>query len=98
MKFLNKEGEEITLNKSSILPGYELILEKDIVIDSPTNNPFFKKINIVQLSKKIKGFRDDSDLKNLLAPCVIDTEIKLCLDSNEYAIFEPVPALVKEKN
>lgn len=96
MRFLNKVGEEITLNKSAILPGYEIVLEEDVVIDSPTNNPFFKKINIVQLSKKIKGFRDDSDLETLFEPQAVDTKITLSLDSNEYTLFEPATSIVKE--
>lgn len=55
MKFLNKQGQEISLKRAENLPGYEVTLAEDTVIDSAVNNPFFKGINILQLPKKDEG-------------------------------------------
>lgn len=89
MKFLNEAGQEITLKRSTTLPGYEVTLAEDTVIDSAVNNPFFKGINILQLPKKLKGFRDNPDLKTLLEPKALHTGIKLELADDEFALFEP---------
>lgn len=94
MKFLNEAGQEITLQRSTTLPGYEVTLAEDTVIDSAVNNPFFKGINILQLPKKLKGFRDNPDLETLLEPKSLNTGIKLKLDDNEFALFEPNPDLI----
>ncbi|SCB79212.1 hypothetical protein [Weissella bombi] len=89
MKFLDETGQEITLKRSTTLPGYEVTLAEDTVIDSAVNNPFFKGINILQLPKKLKGFRDNPDLKTLLEPKSLKTGIKLELADDEFALFEP---------
>ncbi|ATF41402.1 hypothetical protein [Weissella paramesenteroides] len=94
MKFLNEQGQEITLKRAENLPGYEVTLSEDVVIDSAVNNPFFKGINILQLPKKLKGFRENSDLKTLFAPQVLNVGLKIILDEDECAIFEPVEELV----
>lgn len=87
MKFTNENGQEISLKRSATLPGYEVTLVEDTVIDSPVNNPFFKGLNVLQLPKKLKGFRDNSDLQTLLEPKTLKTGIKLELDDNQFAIF-----------
>ncbi|WP_404975209.1 hypothetical protein [Weissella paramesenteroides] len=89
MKFLNEQGQEVTLKRAENLPGFEVMLSENTVIESAVNNPFFKGINILQLPKKLKGFRDNSDLNNLLDPKKVRTGIKLELDDNELAIFSP---------
>lgn len=90
MKFLNEQGQEVSLKRSENLPGYEVTLAEDTVIDSAVNNPFFKGINVLQLPKKLKGFRDNSDLKMLLSPKGTRTNIFLKSDfDNEIVIFEP---------
>ena len=61
MKFLNEKGQEITLKQSVNLPGYEVVLAEDTIIESAVNNPFFKGINVLQLPKKLKGFRENED-------------------------------------
>lgn len=94
MKFTNENGQEISLKRSAILPGYEVTLAEDTVIDSAVNNPFFKGINILQLPKKLKGFRENPDLKTLLEPQKVATGIKLELDDNEVALFEPSQEMI----
>ena len=54
MKFLNEQEQEISLKRAENLPGYEVTLAEDTVIDSAVNNPFFKGINVLQLPKKLK--------------------------------------------
>lgn len=94
MKFLNEAGQEITLKRSMTLPGYEVTLAEDTVIDSAVNNPFFKGLNILQLPKKLKGFRDNPDLKTLLAPKAFSSNLKLDVKKDEFAIFVPSNGLV----
>lgn len=89
MKFLNEQGQEITLKRAENLPGYEVTLSEDVVIDSAVNNPFFKGINILQLPKKLKGFRDNQDLKELLKPQEIDLKVKVDISDDEIIVFEP---------
>lgn len=88
MKFLNEQGQEITLKRAKNLPGYEVTLSEDVVIDSAVNNPFFKGINVLQLPKKLKGFRDNPDLKNLLAPVELNSGLIVDLMEDEFIIFE----------
>lgn len=97
MKFLNEQGQEISLKRAESLPGYEVTLSEDVVIDSAVNNPFFKGINILQLPKKLKGFRDNSDLKMLLQPQALNSGISLELSSREYGLFVPKKELVQNK-
>lgn len=97
MKFLNEQGQEVTLNRAENLPGFEVILSENAVMESAVNNPFFKGINIIQLPKKLKGFRDNSDLNNLLDPKKVRTGIKLELGDNELAIFSPNIKLTNKK-
>ncbi len=97
MKFTNENGQEINLKRSATLPGYEVTLAEDTVIDSAVNNPFFKGINILQLPKKLKGFRNNPDLKTLLEPQTLHTGIKLELAEDEFALFEPCDDLVVNK-
>jgi dUTP pyrophosphatase len=97
MKFLNENGQEITLKRSETLPGYEVTLAEDTVIDSAVNNPLFKGINVLQLPKKLKGFRDNQDLQTLLAPKALNTGVKLELADDEFALFEPKLDLVTSK-
>ncbi|QPI46512.1 hypothetical protein [Weissella paramesenteroides] len=97
MKFLNEQGQEITLKRAENLPGYEVTLSEDVVIDSAVNNPFFKGINVLQLPKKLKGFRDNPDLQEILKPKAFNTGIKLNLTDKEYAFFEPNVDLSKNK-
>lgn len=97
MKFLNENGQEITLKRLETLPGYEVTLAEDTVIDSAVNNPFFKGINVLQLPKKLKGFRDNQDLQTLLAPKALHTGVKLELADDEFTLFEPKLDLVTSK-
>lgn len=97
MKFLDETGQEITLKRATTLPGYEVTLAEDTVIDSAVNNPFFKGINILQLPKKLKGFRDNPDLKTLLEPKALSSNIKLDIEDDEFAIFVPSKGLVVNK-
>lgn len=97
MKFFNKNGEEIVLNKSAILPGYEVTLAEETIIDSFVDNPFFKGINILQISKKLKGFRNNSDLNKLLEPQSLDTGVKVESEETGIIYFEPKETLVTEK-
>lgn len=97
MKFLNEQGQEITLKRAENLPGYEVTLAEDTIIDSAVNNPFFKGINVLQLPKKLKGFRDNPDLQTLLEPKKLKADIKLFLDDNQFVLFEPDLYLTSEK-
>lgn len=97
MEFLNEQGQKITLKRSEILPGYEITVANNVTIDSPVNNPFFKGINFLQLPKKLKGFRDNPDLQKLLEPKRVNTDIKLDLADNQFAIFEPDKSLTNKK-
>lgn len=97
MKFLNESGQKITLKQSETLPGYEVTLAEDTVIDSAVNNPFFKGVNVFQLPKKLKGFRDNPDLQTLLEPKALHTGVKLELADDEFALFEPNLDLVTSK-
>lgn len=97
MKFLNEQGQEISLKRAENLPGYEVTLAEDTVIDSAVNNPFFKGINILQLPKKMKGFRNNKELQTLLKPQGLDTRLILNLSDNEVGFFEPNETLVSEK-
>lgn len=97
MRFLNEGGQEITLKRSETLPGYEVTLAEDMVIDSAVNNPFFKGINVLQLPKKLKSFRNNSDLQTLLKPQKLNTGIKLDFLDNEIAFFEADPDLTLNK-
>lgn len=97
MKFLDETGQEITLKRSTTLPGYEVTLAEDTVIDSAVNNPFFKGINILQLPKKLKGFRDNPDLKTLLEPKEIYTNIILDITEDKFGYFEPNTSLIMNK-
>jgi len=89
MKFTNEDGQEISLKRSATLPGYEVTLAEDTVIDSAVNNPFFKGINILQLPKKLKGFRDNPDLNMLFTPQVIKINIKVEISDSQIVIFQP---------
>ena len=98
MKFLNGQGQEITLKRAENMPGFVVTVSEQIVIDSPVNNPFFKGINVLQLPKKLKGFRDNQDLKMLLSPNKVKTNIFLKSNVNsEIVIFEPDSTLVNDK-
>lgn len=97
MKFLNEQGQEISLKRAENLPGYEVTLAKDTVIDSVVNNPFFKGINILQLPKKLKGFRENPDLQRLLDPQLLETDIYLDLSPENYSIFVPSNELLQNK-
>ena len=97
MKFLNEQGQEITLKRAENLPGYEVTLAEDITVNSAVNNPFFKGINILQLPKKLKGFRENPDLKKLLEPQKLNSGIRLNFNGNEFGVFEPSSVLAKEK-
>ena len=97
MKFLNEQGQEVSLKQAENLPGYEVTLAEDTVIDSAVNNPFFKGINILQLPKKLKGFRNNPDLQKLLQPKALNTGIKMRLNENEFVFFSPAENLVLEK-
>lgn len=88
MKFWDEQGNEVVLKKSKTLPGYEVILSEDVVIDSPVDNPFFKGINILQLPKKMKGFRNNSDLGKILQPQKVNIKIRAKLRNNEFVIFK----------
>lgn len=97
MKFTTENGQEISLKRSATLPGYEVTLAEETVIDSAVNNPFFKGVNILQLPKKLKGFRDNPDLKKLLEPREVNTDIILNIDENEVGFFEPKSDLITNK-
>lgn len=97
MKFLNEQGQEIILKRAENLPGYEVTLAEDTVIDSAVDNPFFKGINVLQLPKKLKGFRDNPDLQKILEPKAVNTDIILEVSNNEFCIFELDKTLVSTK-
>lgn len=100
MKFLTTENEEVKLEPAAGVPGYNIVLREDVLIKSPINNPFFKGlkgVNLLQLPKKMKGFRDNSDLDNFLVPTVINTGIKVELDEKQFIIFRPNDAILKNK-
>lgn len=97
MKFLNEQGQEISLKRAENLPGYEVTLAEDTVIDSAVNNPFFKGINVLQLPKKLKGFRENNDLQTLLEPKKLNANITLIMDDDHVVLFEPDLYLVTEK-
>ncbi|MDF8372265.1 hypothetical protein [Weissella paramesenteroides] len=88
MKFLNEKGQEITLKQSVNLPGYEVVLAEDTIIESAVNNPFFKGINVLQLPKKLKGFRENEDLKKLLEPQILNSGVILSLNHGEFGYFQ----------
>jgi len=98
MQFLNEQGQAVILKRATTLPGYEITLAAETTIESSVNNPFFKGLNILQLPKKLKGFRDNADLKMLLQPQALNAGIKLELADNEYAVFEPNKDLVTNKH
>ena len=95
MKFLNEQGQEITLKRAENLPGYEVTLAEDTIIDSAVNNPFFKGINVLQLPKKLKGFRENPDLRKILQPIKVNTGVSLKLLENELVFFEANRNLVE---
>lgn len=92
MKFIDNNNAEVKLKKAGNLPGYEISISEDVIIESPLSNPFFqglKGINILQIPKKIKGFRSNSDLQQLLDPIKINTGIKSILQEGEFVLFQP---------
>lgn len=92
MKFLNNNNIEIKLSKSVNFPGFEVLMPKSMVIESQLDNPFFKEfkgVNILQFPKKMKGFRNNSDLEQLFDPVKINLGIKPILEENQVAIFQP---------
>lgn len=97
MEFLNEQGNKIKLKESVSLPGYEVMLSEDVIIDSVVDNPFFKDINILQLPKKLKGFRNNPDLRTLLEPQRLNTGIKLLTSNKEFVWFEPSVDLTVNK-
>lgn len=84
-----KENEVVELVKSKYLPGFEIISLEDINIKAATSNPFFHGMNILALGKKLKGLRDNTDLKELLKPVSIRTGIKAELEINQFITFVP---------
>ncbi|KAA8442508.1 hypothetical protein FKV75_01035 [Weissella paramesenteroides] len=95
--FRDVVGNEVTLKRAANLPGYEIKLSTSVVIESAVNNPFFKGVNILQLPKKIKGFRDNSDLNDLLAPKILETGIFLSIADDECAFFVAERSLVSNR-
>lgn len=92
MKFLNNDNTEINLKRSDDLPGFEVSISENVIFESPLNNPFFKGfkgINILQIPKKMKGFRNNPDLNRLLDPIKIDTGIKASLEEGQFVLFQP---------
>lgn len=92
MKFLSEFNKEIELKSAASLPGFEIKLSEDVVIESQINNPFFKGLkgmNILQLPKKMKGFRNNPDLKKFLDPVKVKTGIKAELNEKQFLVFQP---------
>lgn len=84
-----KENKAIKLNRSQNFPGYEITAVEDTTITSITSNPFFRGINILALSKKMKGFRDNEDLNKVLKPIIVKTDIHANLEENQFVTFIP---------
>lgn len=84
-----KENKNIKLNRSQNFPGYEINATDDTIISSITSNPFFHGINILALSKKMKGFRDNEDLNKILEPVIVKTDIQAKLEKNQFITFIP---------
>lgn len=86
--FIN-ENKSIQLNKSPNFPGYEITAVEDTTVTSITSNPFFHGINILALSKKMKGFRDNEDLNKVLKPVIVKTDIQANVEENQFVTFIP---------
>lgn len=86
--FLRKD-QNIKLNRSKSFPGYEVVASEETIIDSITSNPFFHGFNILALSKKMKGFRNNADLNKILTPVVVQTDIQANLNENQFVTFIP---------
>lgn len=92
MRFFSENDQDIKLKKTKNLPGFEITLTENLSIKSQINNPFFtglRGMNIIQLPKKMKGFRDNPDLQNLLEPVKVRTGIKADLNDSQFLIFQP---------
>lgn len=86
--FLRK-GQNVKLNRAKSFPGYEVVASEETIIDSITSNPFFHGFNILALSKKMKGFRNNADLNKILTPVVVQTGIQVDLNENQFVTFIP---------
>lgn len=84
-----KEGKTIKLVKSADFPGYEIISSEEITIESIMSNPFFHGINILALSKKMKGIRNNKDLRHIFEPVKISTNIQADFSDNQFITFVP---------
>lgn len=94
MRSIKKHGQivELTFGFNG-LPGYKLMADHDIVVPSVFSNKFFKEISLVNLPKKMKGFRSNPELSGLLAPISVETGVTIELQALEYIILELDPKL-----
>lgn len=98
MEFFSEVSQELKIKKAKNIPGFEITLSDDVVIKSQINNPFFKGLkglNILQLPKKMKGFRDNPDLKNFLDPVIVKSGIKVSLEEDQFVVFQPNLEILK---
>lgn len=84
-----KEGKMIKLVKSTDFPGYEISASESVTIKSIMSNPFFHGINILALSKKMKGVRNNKDLSRIMEPIKVTTNIQADLKDNQFVTFIP---------
>lgn len=92
-----KQGVIVELTESRNFPGFELIAEENVIIHSLLSNPFFRGFNFLALSKKIKGLKENNDLKKAFEPIIIKTGIKADFKKNQYIIFIPKTNFSDEK-
>lgn len=89
MRNIEKKGKTIKLEFGvNGIPGYHLTADHDIKIKSVLSNDFFKGISVVNLPKKMKGFRSNPDLVNSLKPTKIETEVSFQLNELEYILLK----------
>lgn len=84
-----REGKTIELVKSTNFPGYEITASENVTIESIMSNPFFHGINILALSKKMKGIRNNKDLSHIFEPVKISTDIQADFSDNQFITFIP---------
>ncbi|QIL50811.1 hypothetical protein G7084_05475 [Weissella coleopterorum] len=83
MRKITKLGQEIELPFGLDLPGYQLTSVKQTTIPSILSNSFFQGISVINIQKKLKGFRSNPELQKLLSPTLVETGISIHLDEDE---------------
>lgn len=83
MRNITKLGQEIELSFGLDLPGYQLTSLKKTTIPSVLSDPFFHGISVINIQKKLKGFRNNPELQNILSPVLVETGISIHLSDDE---------------